>query len=240
MKIGICAVFFLSFLIGCAPVGGTLAKKVPMQIEAFPSQGNLSNASESQELDPETERIITSYGSTIRKYSANYGFDWRFILAVMKQESRFAPHAESHRGASGFMQMMPRTSAEVARALRIEDMARPKNNIRGGIYYLSRLCRLFEQSEESDRLKLALAAYNAGLSRVQDAQELAQYLDADPVQWSSVKDALPFLSKRYYTLHQNVWQQEKPKSGWFGNSRETVAYVESIMSYYDEYRTVLN
>jgi hypothetical protein len=55
-----------------------------------------------------------------------------------------------------------------------------------------------------------------------------------------VKDALPLLSKRFQTLHRQVWQQDRPKSGWFGNAKQTIAYVESVMGYYDEYRMVLN
>lgn len=69
---------------------------------------------------------------------------------------------------------------------------------------------------------------------------MAAYFHERPNEWRGVKDALPLLSKRYYTLHRNVWQQEKPKSGWFGNARQTVKYVEAVIDFYDEYRLVLN
>lgn len=191
-------------------------------------------------LDRGTSSIITHYGPTIRKYSERYGFDWRLILAVMKQESRFSTEAESHRGATGLMQIMPVTSLQVAKSLSIDDMSHPQNNIRGGIYYLRRLYLAFEGANEADRLKLTLAAYNAGLGRVNDAQELAVYLKDNPRTWQAVRDALPLLSKRFYTLHKTVWGQSKPKTGWFGNARETVNYVDSVMDYYDEYRVLLN
>lgn len=191
-------------------------------------------------LDRDALRILRSYGSTIKSYSSDYGIDWRLILAVIKQESRFVPHAESYKGASGLMQMMPRTSREVAKVLAIHDMTHPKNNIRGGIYYLSRLYELFRNADEEDRMKLTLAAYNAGVRRIYDAQDIAAYFDEDPTNWQAIKDALPLLSKRYYTLHRNIWDQEKPTAGWFGNASETVNYVENIMAYYDEYRLVLN
>jgi peptidoglycan lytic transglycosylase F len=191
-------------------------------------------------LDSDAMRILRNYGSTIRRYSSDYGIDWRLVLAVMKQESRFVPHAESTKGARGLMQMMPRTSREVARVLSIGDMTHPRNNIRGGIYYLSRLYDLFRNVDESDRVKLTLAAYNAGVRRIYDAQDVAAYFDEDPTSWQSIKDALPLLSKRYYTLHRNIWEQEKPTAGWFGNASETLTYVDNIMTYYDEYRLVLN
>ena len=235
--------FLLAGVIGCTPFSERLMKKGDIETGNEVSL----NSGESEAsfdytpcLDQESSRIVRSYGSTIKRQALKYGFDWRLILAVMKQESRFLPYAESHKGASGFMQIMPNTSAEVARVLHIEDMTRPQNNIRGGTYYLGRLYNLFEGAEESNRIKLTLASYNAGVGRVYDAQELAAYFDENPTTWHAVRDALPLLSKRFYTLHENVWSQDKPKSGWFGNATETVNYVEKVMSYYEEYKAVLN
>lgn len=228
-----------ALLPGCAPVSDDTIRKVGYsesdQRGLAPSVTSLPS-----ELDPATVNFIRSYGPTIKRYASMYGFDWRLVLAVMKQESRFNVAAESHRGASGLMQIMPRTSKEVARMLDIRDMGKPNNNIRGGVYYLGRLYRLFEAADESDRIRLTLAAYNAGISRVYDAQMVAAYFHEDPLEWSAVRDAIPLLSKRYYTLHKSVWEEERPTSGWFGNSRETLSYVENVMDYYDEYRLILN
>jgi len=158
----------------------------------------------------------------------------------MKQESRFSRNAESHRGAIGLMQLMPLTREELGMKLALEDLSHPEHNIQAGIFYLRTLYNLFEGAEEADRLKLTLAAYNAGLSRVRDAQELAIHLDDEPMQWQAVKDALPLLSKQFYTLHRTIWGQDKPKSGWFGKSRETIKYVDSVMDYYDAFRLAMN
>lgn len=193
------------------------------------------------DIDLPTRKILESYGSTIKNYSKEYGLDWRLILAVMKQESRFSAEAESERGASGLMQIMPQTGEEVGRNLAIEDMAHPMNNIRGGIFYLSKLYDMFDGASDEDRVRLTLAAYNAGIGRIYDAQDLAAYLQDNPRRWQSVRDALPLLSKRYYTLHKRVWNQEKPRTaGWFGSSRQTLAYVDKVMGYYDEYKLALN
>lgn len=191
-------------------------------------------------LDWATRDIIRSYGPVIKKYSVRYGFDWRLTLAIMKAESSFQDSAESEKGAMGLMQIMPGTQLEVAKALDLENVIEPQNNIRGGVFYLSRLYRLFGDARENDRLRLTLAAYNAGPGRVFDAQKVARYLKSDPMRWQSVRDALPLLSNRYYTLHENVWESKKPRSGSFGSHRQTIAYVEKIMNYYDEYRLVLN
>lgn len=244
-KVCVLTVLLVPILIaGCSPQSDNLVKKqnlaAPLPTNQAASVPSRSLLEDESQVDLATQSIIKGYGSTIRRYSEQYGFDWRLILAVMKQESRFLHDAVSHKGASGLMQIMPATGEEVARKLEIENVAHPANNIRGGIFYLKRLYNLFEGVEESDRIKLALAAYNAGIGRVYDAQELAAYLHENPAQWQSIRDALPLLSKRYYTLHKNVWPESKPRSGWFGSSSETIAYVERIMGYYEEYQQVLN
>ena len=227
---------------GCTPSSEDIAGKGDPRTYGREEIDTLAVASgESPELlDVATERFIRTYGPTIKRYSERYGFDWRLVLAIMKQESRFSRVAESHMGAEGLMQLMPVTGEEMARKLDLDDLSHPEHNIEAGIYYLRELYNLFEGSGEADRLKLTLAAYNAGLSRVFDAQELASYLQEKPTQWQSVKDALPLLSKRYYTLHRSVWGQDKPKSGWFGNAGQTLKYVDSVMDYYDDFRLALN
>ncbi|MBI4536015.1 MAG: transglycosylase SLT domain-containing protein [Ignavibacteriae bacterium] len=235
----------LSIVVGCTPVNQNTIRKDEVGKETMePHQISSPSFSEVMNLDllldTSTRSIILSYGPTIKKYAEKYGFDWRLVLAIMRQESGFEIEAESHKGASGLMQIMPATSKEVAKVLEIDDMTHPKNNIRGGIFYLKRLYNLFEGAEEIDRIRLSLAAYNAGVGRIYDAQELAAYLSENPTKWQAVRDALPLLSKRYYTLHRNVWPQEKPRAGFFGNSRETIQYVERIMGFYDEYRLALN
>ena len=231
-----------SVLVGCTPLGENVVRKEKSnsEDEGIALAGARHDLNIEPMIDPSTRRIIRSYGSTVRKYAKRYGFDWRLILAVMKVESRFSVKARSEKGAAGLMQIMPMTSKEVAGILGIEDMAHPKNNIRGGVFYMKRLYNLFEGAEEPDRIKLALAAYNAGMGRIYDAQEFVAYFQEDPTKWASIRDALPFLSKRYYTLHRNIWPEQKPKAGWFGNSSQTVEYVERIMDFYDEYRLVLN
>jgi membrane-bound lytic murein transglycosylase MltF len=227
---------------GCTPFGEDILRKGTGA--TAPEEGKNVVQTESRQaetpVDPTTKKILHAYGPTIRLYAARYGFDWRLILATMKQESRFSPLAESHRGASGLMQIMPATSEEVARALDVENLSYPENNIRGGIYYLRGLYELFKGAQEGDRIKLTLAAYNAGIGRIFDAQEIAAYLHENPLEWESIKDALPLLSRHHGSLHKGIWNTPKPKSGWFGNSRETITYVESVMNHYDEYRQMLN
>jgi len=234
---------FISIFVGCSPLSESLVKKA--KFDVISSNASALGMPSTQVLSasiPESDRlIIQSYGGVIKRYSHQYGLDWRLVLAVMKVESRFSHDVESEKGAAGFMQIMPVTSMEVAKVLDIEDMAHPMNNIHGGVYYLHKLYNLFEGAGNKDRIQLTLAAYNAGVGRIYDAQVITAYLHDDPRKWEAVKEALPLLSKRYYTLHRSVWDQDRPKiAGWFGSSRETVNYVDRVMESYENYKNVLN
>jgi len=172
----------------------------------------------------------------VKHYSQVYGIDFRLMLALIKQESQFNNEAVSERGAIGLMQLMPVTNAEVAENLDLEGLRHPAANIKSGIYYFTKLLELFKDCEPDDQLCLALAAYNAGPSRIYDAQVLAAYMGENPNRWSTIQNVLPLLSKRYYSLHQAVWGEGKPKSGFFGGWRQTVYYVDQIMKIYGSYK----
>jgi membrane-bound lytic murein transglycosylase F len=231
------------FLLGCTPAGDSVVKRLSLEGEKGLPQAAATVSKDSRVvslLDPTTLEVVKKYGPTIRASAVKYSLDWRLVLAMMRQESRFLPDARSHKGAMGLMQLMPLTAEEISRDIKSNDISHPSENIRGGVFYLRRLYDAFEGVSESERMKLALAAYNAGIGRIYDAQEVAAYFHDDPGNWQSIKGALPLLSKRYYTLHRNIWEQEKPKAGWFGNGAETVAYVDNVIQYYDEFRLLLN
>jgi soluble lytic murein transglycosylase-like protein len=174
---------------------------------------------------------------TLCKYADEFGVDPRLVVAMIRQESRFDAHAVSNRGAQGLMQIMPVTSLELTDELDLLDPTHPSQNLRAGTYYFSKLFDLFNSSSLEDRICLALAAYNAGPSRIYDAQELAAYMGEDPSKWSSVAQMLPLLSKRYYSLHAAVWGSSRPPSGYYGSWRQTVSYVQHITDSYKTYRS---
>jgi soluble lytic murein transglycosylase-like protein len=99
------------------------------------------------------------YDKLILQHSRTHGVDPSLIKAVMRAESNFNPHATSHKGAQGLMQLMPDTS----RLMRVDNPFDPDDNIRGGTKYLKLLDNTFQGN-----LELVLAAYNAGPQRVID------------------------------------------------------------------------
>ena len=190
-------------------------------------------------VEPEVARpadLRKSDFSTLRKFSGQYALDYRLVMAVAEQESRFNHSALSPRGAAGILQIMPATGRQLVAELKLTDIAHPAQHMRAGIYYLSKLNELFRSAPPDQRIRLALAAYNAGPARIYDAQELAAYLGENPDDWSSMRHVLPLLSRRYASLHAHVWPDGRPPHGTFGGWRETVRYVDRVMDRYESYR----
>jgi soluble lytic murein transglycosylase-like protein len=93
----------------------------------------------------------------ITVYAKRYQLDRALLLAVIQVESNFRQDAISRRGAVGLMQLMPPTAAE----LEVTNIHDPLQNIQGGAKQLRHLLNLYHGN-----LRLALAAYNAGVHRV--------------------------------------------------------------------------
>ena len=219
---------------------GFEAFAAPLETKEYLAPPTSNSTSDFKDLDQPTQTALPRFGKTIRETGEIYGIDWRLLLAIIKQESRFHTNAESFRGARGLMQIMPATEAEVSERLGIDNLSLPRHNIKGGAYYLAQLFTLFDGVSRDDRLKLTLAAYNAGAGRIYDAQEIAAYLGENPTSWTSIEKVLPLLSKRYYTLHRSVWDGGKPRNGYFGKSRQTIDYVSKVSGYFDRYKSLLD
>ncbi len=239
-----CVLLVLVSLSGCRPLSENIARKAIDQTPEEKAKMEAVFVKEEERIyalvDPVMETALRSYGRTMRGYAERYNLDWRLILAVMKTESGFSPDAVSCRGAMGLMQIMPVTGQQLARILELRDVVEPINNIHGGVYYLRQLYDMFGDATGLDRIELTLAAYNAGIGRVYDAQALVTFFHGNAYKWAFVKQALPMLSKSYCELHQAVWDQDHPKTGWFNNADETLTYVDRIMKYYSSYRMALN
>ncbi len=103
----------------------------------------------------------------ILRFSAHYGVDPRFIVAIVLVESGFNPKATSRKGAMGLGQLMPGT----ARGLGVVDPYDPIQNLAGTVRLVRGHLERYWQQVGGDpntweHVVLALAAYNAGSGAV--------------------------------------------------------------------------
>lgn len=162
---------------------------------------------------------LSRYSKLIKAAAQKYGFDWHLIVAQIYQESQLDPLAKSSAGAKGLMQILPGT----ARSLGVNNIYNPAENINAGVRYLKTLYDYYESIEGTDRMLMALAAYNAGRGHVEDARRLAIDKNLDPDSWESLKKTLPLLRLRKY--------YKKSKYGYCRGT-EPVIYTKRIMMYY--------
>jgi membrane-bound lytic murein transglycosylase F len=167
---------------------------------------------------------FTEWDETVKRYAREYGFDWRLIIAVMYQESRFDPEAVSWAGARGLLQVMPRTAEDLG----FTELDEPEVGIHAGIRYLAWLRDRFDPTRYAeDRIWFALAAYNTGLGHVLDARRVARQLGWNEHRWfGHVERAMLLLSRPEYASHA--------RHGYLSGGRP-VAYVRGIRDRYGAY-----
>jgi membrane-bound lytic murein transglycosylase MltF len=166
-------------------------------------------------LSSEHRKRFEQTATLIKRFAAEYDFDWLMIAAQAYQESRFDHSKRSPSGAVGIMQLLPSTAAD--KNVGIPDISTPEANIHAGVKYLAFLRdRYFSEDNIAplDRILLSLAAYNAGPGNVSRARRKAKQLGFDPDRWFGHVEV---------GMYRSV-------------SGEPVSYVRNIYKYYVTYR----
>jgi hypothetical protein len=101
---------------------------------------------------------VQSYDRIIKKASRDFRVPEYIIKSIIVQESQGENNVQSWKGAKGLMQLMDTTGA----MFDVEDPYDPVQNIRAGTLHFKGLMIQFDGN-----LELAIAAYNAGGTRVQ-------------------------------------------------------------------------
>lgn len=166
---------------------------------------------------------LSPYDSLAQRVAADHGLDWRLIIAIAAQESRFDPDAVSWMGAVGLMQIMPEYSDVKSDTLLFDVEA----NMREGARILKRHITHFSYLDSLNQLRFSLASYNAGIGHLADARRLAIDLNRNPNEWEGVQDAFMRLMDRSY--HRNA-------TYGFVRGIETVNYVNTVLNRYRNYR----
>lgn len=177
-----------------------------------------------------SKRVISQYDDIMRYISLLEDHDWRLLSAIAYEESRFRNDVVSARGARGIMQITP----VVARQFDVnpEDIDNPEVSISLAAKLLNKIGRMLRFSpgiSRSDRLRIILACYNAGVGHIVDARRLALKYSDDPDSWEVVSFYLQHKSEPEY------YEDEVVESGRFTGYAQTAAFVDCVMSRYDKY-----
>ncbi|MGH9459240.1 MAG: lytic transglycosylase domain-containing protein [Thermoanaerobaculia bacterium] len=134
--------------------------------EAIPFGGVIEEALplSEKEVNLVTEKVREDFfksevpfGSLIYREAKKNNLDPELVAAVVQTESNFRPTARSGVGATGLMQLMPRTGKWMG----ARNLTNPVENVKAGTKYLKYLNERFDGNETK-----VLAAYNAGEGNV--------------------------------------------------------------------------
>jgi membrane-bound lytic murein transglycosylase F len=170
---------------------------------------------------------LSEFDPLIKQYAAELNWDWRLLASQTYQESRFRPAARSWAGATGLLQLMPKTAKEYG----VTDPLDPVDNIQGAVKFLKWLESYWQKRvpDEGERLKFVLASYNVGAGHVEDAQRLTEKYGGNPQKWDDVA---------YWLLQKSTQQYSSDGVVKFGFCRglEPVNYVTNILERFDHYK----
>lgn len=107
-----------------------------------------------------------AFDTEVLRNSKQRGLDPRFVLAIIRQESRFDPFAHSTAAARGLMQLIMTTAARAGAeigetAITEDDLYDPEFSIMLGTQHLADLFKAFPEQPEA-----VAAAYNASVENV--------------------------------------------------------------------------
>jgi membrane-bound lytic murein transglycosylase F len=171
---------------------------------------------------------ISKYDIFFKREAAKYNWDWKLVASVAYQESKFNPDVQGFGGAYGMMQFMP----EVGPKFGVYPNSPADIQIAGGTKKLHRDYESWpEIPDKAQRLKFALASYNAGQGHIKDAQRLAEKHGLNPKKWdNNVEIMVKNLSNREY------YRDPVVKYGAMRGAHNQ-KYVESVYSRYLSYKS---
>ncbi|CAN5379331.1 hypothetical protein BH20ACI1_BH20ACI1_25590 [soil metagenome] len=121
----------------------------------------------------------TPYADSLLQFAPSKNVDPRFVLAIMRQESRFRPDVKSYAAARGLMQFISTTANQIAQELnrknfKQDELYNPPTAILFGSQYLSNLFKEFPNQPPA-----AAAGYNGGEDNMTRWLARSKSTDAD-------------------------------------------------------------
>jgi membrane-bound lytic murein transglycosylase F len=184
------------------------------------------------EFNPSTGGAISPYDELFRREAERLGWDWRLLAALSYRESQFRPDAQSWAGASGLMQLMPRTASNFG----ADNPFDSDQNITAGVNLLLWLDNYWKEHivDPDERKNFVMASYNVGQGHVQDARRLAEHFNADPNKWNG--NVEQFMLKKSNPDYYNL---EIVNFG-YASGVAPVIYVREIYELYAHYQKFID
>lgn len=172
---------------------------------------------------------ISIYDELFKYHAEKIGWDWRLLASIAYQESEFQHRATNWTGATGLMQIMPKTGK--AMGVSKDSLFVPYYSILAA----SRLLKHYERKlkdikNPEEKLKITLAAYNCGIGHIFDARELTRKYGGNPSHWEGQVEKYVLLKSRSEYYEDPVCKQGYLRGG------ETVAFVAEVWERYQFYQ----
>ncbi len=137
-------------------------------------------------------RYPTPYRQYFQHAASDEALDEAWVFGLVRQESRFMDYAKSRVGASGLMQLMPKTARWAAkkkgmRGFKRKNIHDVRTNVALGTFYMRHTL-----NEMNGQAVMATAAYNAGPSRA------LKWMANRPLEAAIYMETIPFNETRNY------------------------------------------
>jgi peptidoglycan lytic transglycosylase len=180
----------------------------------------INTAERTVQLHDFSRRYPLPHRDAMDAATRQWDLDEAIVYSIIRQESRFVPHARSPVGATGLMQLMPATARWVAKQIPVSPykpqmLVQPDVNIFMGSYYLRRVLA------ELRHPILAAAAYNAGPGRAR------RWRDERALEGAIYAETIPFTETRDYVkkVFTNAWYYRHRLTGKAVSFRELLGSV---------------
>lgn len=179
---------------------------------------------------------ISVWDDMIRRICAQQGVDWRLMSAMAYHESRFRNDQISHRGAVGLMQVTPIAAQDLVGEDSDYDLSDPNTNIT----LAARLLKRYSQALgfgptpiTDDQMAIVVASYNCGITRMIEAQRLAELTGGRKDLWSDLSSAL-------LNMNDKEWREAYGcRYESFRDAPITIAYTNGVMESFNTYRRAI-
>ncbi len=189
----------------------------------------LSKIPDLSEIPEIKNGFISPFDSTFKKHAPTLKWDWQLLASIAYQESRFNTRVVSWVGAEGLMGIMPGTAKGFG--VSPHELLDPDISVATAVRCLIEFRKGFQKiSDPQEKIKFTLAAYNAGIGHIYDAQRLAIKYGKDPSVWdNNVAEYIRLKSEPYY------YNDSVCVHGYLRGS-ETANYVKQVMNRYTYYK----